>query len=216
MKLELVSHPLCPFVHRIAIMLREKGIEFSLRYVDLDAKPDWFLKISPRGKVPVLIADGTPLFESSAINEFLDETHPPRLLPENPFERAIQRAWVEVANDLLMAQYRVLIAATGEAFESARKEVATSLERLEDGIARDQIATTTMGLVQIAIAPALYRFIVLGDHFGIPFTAATPRVDAWARELVKRPSVAGTIPVDFVERYVAMLAKRGSQLAKAA
>jgi glutathione S-transferase len=216
MQLELVSHPLCPFVHRIAIMMREKGIEFSLRYVDLEAKPDWFLAISPRGKVPVLIADGTPLFESSAINEFLDETHPPRVLPENPFERAIQRAWVEVANDLLMAQYRVLIAATSEAFEAARKEVATSLERVEDGIARGQITTTALGLVQIAMAPALYRFVVLGDHCGIPFTAATPRVDAWARELAKRPSVAETIPADFVERYTELLAKRGSQLARAA
>jgi glutathione S-transferase len=97
MKLELISHTLCPFVHRAATMLREKNVPFERRSVDLANKPDWFLAISPRGKVPVLLADGVALFESAAICESLDETHPPRLVPADPFERARQRAWVEVA-----------------------------------------------------------------------------------------------------------------------
>lgn len=63
------------------IMLREKAVPFTVRYIDLQAKPAWFLALNPRGTVPVLIADGVVLTESSAINEFLDETHPPRLLP---------------------------------------------------------------------------------------------------------------------------------------
>jgi len=77
MKLELVSHTLCPYVHRAAVMIHEKGVPFERRYINLKAKPDWFLRISPRGKVPVLLVDGQPLFESMAIIEFLDETHPP-------------------------------------------------------------------------------------------------------------------------------------------
>ena len=106
MKLELISNVLCPFVHRAAIMLHEKGVAFDRRNVDLKNKPDWFLAISPRGKVPLLVADGTVLFESAAICEFLDETHPPHIVAEDPFRRAIERAWVEVANDLLMTQYK--------------------------------------------------------------------------------------------------------------
>ena len=112
MQLELISHALCPFVHRAAIMLREKGVAFTRRNVDLKAKPEWFLAISPRGKVPVLVADGVALFESAAICEFLDETHPPRLIADDPFVRARQRAWVEVASDLLLAHYRQMTAAT--------------------------------------------------------------------------------------------------------
>src|ERR1700710_3262367 len=80
MTLDLDSHPLCPFVHRAAIMLHEKGVPFDRRNVDLKNKPDWFLALSPRGKVPVLVADGVSLFESAAICEFLDETQPPRLI----------------------------------------------------------------------------------------------------------------------------------------
>lgn len=46
---------LCPYVQRAAIALTEKGVSFARRYVDLSAKPDWFLAISPLGKVPLLI-----------------------------------------------------------------------------------------------------------------------------------------------------------------
>jgi glutathione S-transferase len=56
-KLTLISHHLCPYVQRAAIALAEKGMPFERRYVDLAAKPDWFLAISPLGKVPLLIVE---------------------------------------------------------------------------------------------------------------------------------------------------------------
>src|SRR3954463_16625293 len=105
MQLDLVSFPLCPYVHRITTLLHEKGVSFSIRYIDLKNKPDWFLAISPRGRVPVLTADGKHLFESAAIMEFLDETHAPRLLAADPFERARERAFIGFAGDVFMALY---------------------------------------------------------------------------------------------------------------
>ena len=67
--LTLISHPLCPFVQRAVIVLLEKGVEFDRINVDLSAKPDWFLALSPTGKVPVLKvrllnADDAIIFES--------------------------------------------------------------------------------------------------------------------------------------------------------
>lgn len=94
----MISHPLCPFVHRAAALLTEKGVPFTQRYVDLQAKPDWFKAISPRGKVPVLLVDGVPLFESAVILEYLDETTAPQLLPIDPLTRARHRMWVELSN----------------------------------------------------------------------------------------------------------------------
>ena len=85
-KLTLISHKLCPYVQRAVIALTEKGVPFERIDIDLANKPDWFLKISPLGKVPVLLvetADGeAALFESNVICEYIEETHPqPRLLP---------------------------------------------------------------------------------------------------------------------------------------
>ena len=66
--LKLISHKLCPYVQRAVIALNEKGVPFERIDIDLANKPDWFLKISPLGKVPVLLvatADGeAALFES--------------------------------------------------------------------------------------------------------------------------------------------------------
>jgi glutathione S-transferase len=214
MKLELMSHPLCPYVHRAAIMLAEKGVAFSRRDVDLKNKPDWFLELSPRGKVPVLVADGQPLFESSAINEFLDETHPPRLLPEEPFERARQRGWVEVANDTLVAQYAVLTAPAGSVAGAIAK-LDPILDRLAAALAAGTIAENEFGLVQIALAPALHRFVIAEDVLGARLLERIPGVAAFARRTVARPSVTSTVAPDFAERFVASLVERGTSFARA-
>ena len=68
-ELRLVSHHLCPYVQRAAIALAEKGVPFERINIDLAAKPDWFLKISPLGKVPLLQVGQDVLFESSVICE---------------------------------------------------------------------------------------------------------------------------------------------------
>jgi len=95
-KYMLVSFKTCPWVQRSTIVLREKNTEFELRHIEPDNRPDWFLAISPHKKVPVLrIDDKISLFESNAINEYLDETISPRLHPEDPVERAINRAWTD-------------------------------------------------------------------------------------------------------------------------
>jgi glutathione S-transferase len=84
--LTLISHPLCPFVQRAAIVLLEKGVSFDRINVDLADKPDWFLALSPTGKVPVLKVsqeDGSDavLFESMVICEYLEETQAALLPP---------------------------------------------------------------------------------------------------------------------------------------
>ncbi len=212
MKLELISHALCPFVHRAAIMLREKGVPFTRRIVDLKNKPDWFLAISPRGKVPVLVADGVALFESAAICEFLDETNPPPVLPADPFERARQRAWVEVANDLLAAQFKLFTAAERGEAEKARAVVDALLVRFEEAIAAGLLSETAFGLIHVAVTPALHRFIVVGDRLGVDLLARTPSLAALSRRLATRPSVTETVSKDFGDQFIQILVERGSLL----
>ena len=53
-ELRLISHPLCPYVQRVAIVLAEKAVPFERVTIDLAAKPAWFMALSPLGKTPVL------------------------------------------------------------------------------------------------------------------------------------------------------------------
>jgi hypothetical protein len=100
-QLTLVSHVLCPYVQRAAIVLMEKGVAFDRLDVDLKNKPAWFLAISPLGKTPVLQMDGGAIFESAVICEYLDETIAPRLHPPLALDRARHRSWVEFGSSVL-------------------------------------------------------------------------------------------------------------------
>lgn len=83
--------------YRVRVALNLKGIAAHERLIDLDAgdqRGAEFLKISPMGAIPVLVAPGhPPLTQSLAILEFLDETTPaPALLPPDPYGRARVRS----------------------------------------------------------------------------------------------------------------------------
>ena len=74
--LKLVSFDICPYVERSRIVLLEKRLAHEVEFIELASKPAWFLEVSPMGRVPVLLVDGRPIFESTVINELLDELQP--------------------------------------------------------------------------------------------------------------------------------------------
>jgi len=100
MTLKLVSFKACPFVQRVAITLQYKGIDYDIEYIDLGNPPEWFLAISPLKKVPLLIVDGTVIFESAVINEYIDEVYTPMLHPQDLLMKAINRSWIEYCNNI--------------------------------------------------------------------------------------------------------------------
>src|SRR6516164_9294345 len=99
--LKLISHKLCPYVQRAVIALTEKGVSFERIDIDLANKPDWFLKISPLGRTPVLLVDDAPIFESAVILEYLEETQPHPLHPGDSLRRAEHRGWIEFGSAVL-------------------------------------------------------------------------------------------------------------------
>jgi len=215
MKLELISHKLCPYVHRAAILLHEKGVAFTRREIDLKNKPDWFLKISPYGKVPVLLADGAALFESSAICEFLDEMLPPSSLPADPFARAHQRAWGEGASELSQALWDLLIAPDAAARDRAAVGFEAIADRVEEAIAAGTVAPDRFERVHVYLAPSLLRFSIVEQGLGVRVLDAVrwPRLDALARTVAARPSVTQTVPDDYAAALCRRIVARGSFLA---
>lgn len=105
-RLTLVSHGLCPFVQRVAILLLEKEVPFQRVDVDLKDRPDWFQVMSPTDKVPLLMVqkgdeEATVLFESVAICEYIEQVYPePALHPKDAISCAQHRAWIEFATGM--------------------------------------------------------------------------------------------------------------------
>ncbi|RKT99329.1 glutathione S-transferase family protein [Burkholderia sp. Nafp2/4-1b] len=209
----LVSHVLCPYVQRAVIVLTEKGVPFERTDVDLGNKPDWFLRISPLGKTPVLVVDGAPIFESAVICEYLDETLAPRLHPDAPLERARHRAWVEFASALLNAVAGFYTAPDEATLAAKTRVIRTRFEQLEASLgAGPYFGGAHFRIVDAAFGPVFRYFDVFEqiDDFG--FFAALPKVAAWRQRLAERPSVRAAVRADYPQLLMDFLLQRGSLL----
>ncbi|CAH9094951.1 unnamed protein product [Cuscuta epithymum] len=76
-----------PFTQRVLLTLEEKHLPYDLKLVDLRNKPEWFLDVSPEGKVPVVKIDENWIPDSDVITQALEEKFPNPSL-KTPPERA--------------------------------------------------------------------------------------------------------------------------------
>jgi glutathione S-transferase len=91
----LYSGPLSLFSRKVEIALNEKGLAFQRVVVPFnqttgyDPRHPEVLALNPKRQVPVLTDCGLVLYDSTVINEYLDEAYPePKLMPDTPVERA--------------------------------------------------------------------------------------------------------------------------------
>jgi glutathione S-transferase len=201
------------------IVLRAKQIPFEVTYINLREKPEWFLAISPHGKVPVLAVDEQPLFESSAIAEYLDEVVPPRLHPEDPIKRARNRAWTDFVPDFASAIGGVYYSRSPEAMEAAMPLACQRIERLETALGQERDGDgpffngPEICLVDAAYAPFLQRFTLVEEKLGSGLLDGFPRVGGWRDALVADPRVSGSVPESFEVEFVKNLQRREAQAA---
>ncbi len=210
----LISSFTCPWVQRAVIMMRAKGIEFDVTYINLRDKPDWFLEISPHGKVPVLLVDEQPLFESNAIAEFLDEMVPPRLHPEDPIKRARNRAWTDFLPEFAGALNGVTYCKSKEAMGEALEAASRRLDRLEEAISKERgndgpyFNGDRLCLVDAAYAPFLQRFAIAERVLQTGLLDGFPLVEAWSQALLANETVTGAVAPEFPREFEANLQRR--------
>lgn len=197
-QLELVSFKICPFVQRSIIALNQKGIAYTLTHINPQETPDWFKAMSPLGKVPVLVVDGTPVFESAVILEYLDEVYPPALHPADPLEKARQRAWVEFCSELLGRQHRMLTAQDEAGFNEARESLQQGLQRLDTVLAEQApyFAGEQFHLVDCVYAPLFMRLALLKQSYALEIALST-RMQAWSDALLALDAVKTSVVEEF-------------------
>src|SRR5881409_3505998 len=111
--LKLHYHPLSTFSRRVRIALIEKGIGAELVEVDMAKgahRTPAYLALNPYGRVPTLEEDGFVLYESTAILEYLEATHPtPPLVPADPRGRALVSMHLKLCDIQLARQTGTII-----------------------------------------------------------------------------------------------------------
>ena len=211
MPLHLISFKTCPFVQRAVITLKHKHIDFEITYIDLADPPDWFLELSPLGKVPVLKVDDEVLFESAVINEYLDEITGGDLQPRDPLARAKNRAWIEFASNMLGNLSMMKMSKDEERYNKYRDVLVSQLQRVEQRLGDGPwFNGEDFSLADTAFAPLFRQNSVADNQLSVLDPVTMPRVDAWAKRLLALPEVRDSVVDEFEDLYLGGMQMNGS------
>lgn len=200
-KFELISFSLCPYVQRARAILNEKNITHEIKFIDLDSPPDWFFDVSPMEKVPVLLVDSVPLFESMAICEYLDEITPESLHPTDPLIKAQNRAWIEFGNTILDLTYDLLQTEDQQKF----KQLTAMLDEKFDILEEDCLTGTAyfngsnFSIIDAVYAPVFRYYQAIEKHHDFGFYDDRPQLVFWKDTLLNYKAVVDSVPSSYAE-----------------
>ncbi len=199
--LQFYFHPFSTYARRVWMTLLEKDIKFEPVEVDMvnhAHRAPAYLEKNPYGRVPAINDDGFVLYESSAILHYLETAHPlPSLLPPDARGRALVDMHMRLC-DLQFARPTVTIIFPkrflppdrwdAAAMAQAKGEIEKHLEIVERELGdAGYLVADRFTLADIAYAPFL-QFLPLME------IEASPRVAAWRKQLLERPSARATTP----------------------
>jgi glutathione S-transferase len=207
--MKIIGSYVSPYVRKVLACLALKGLEYEIDPITPFFGGEAFDRLSPLRRIPVLVADGVTLCDSSVICAWLDETRPePPLLPPHLNDRARAR-WLEEYADTRLGDvfiwglfYPKFVhpAVWGEAGDTGRieKTLAEDLPREMDYLeaqlpAQGFLFGETIGLADIAVA----TFFRNGAYAGFePDPKTWPRTAAFAARALAEPCFAALLPFE--------------------
>lgn len=185
---------------KVRIALIEKGLEFERVNIDLTKKeqknPD-YLKIHPFGQVPALDDEGFILYDSTIINEYLEDEYPyPKLMPEESEGRARARLLEDFRDNFFNPPFVTIIhemrkpegERDAKTIERAKADITKCFDRIERELSGKEYLAGSFSLADIAYMPS---FDLL-ERFQIPVEAKFKNMLAWIGRLKSRPSYAAS------------------------
>lgn len=195
--IRLYSAALSMFGAKVQIAALEKGLDVELIMVPFESGVGYepcdpeVLRINPKRQVPVLVHGDLELFDSTQINEYLEDLVPdPPLLPRDPAGRARARLLEHKSDEVYFPHVIRLMGlqATPDdpAAVAARDGCARYYVEVDDLLAHRAFLAGAYSLADIAF----YMAQLFGERMGAGMGPATPRLLAWRDRMTARPAVA--------------------------
>lgn len=185
---------------KVRIALLEKGLEFESVVIDLtrkEQKDPAYLKIHPLGQVPALDDDGFIVYDSTVINEYLEDEYPhPALLPADSENRARARLMEDYRDNrvnpyfvTLIHEYRKPEPERDPALvREAQGNIGSAFTVVERQLQGREYLAGSFSLADISFMPN----IALLERFEAPLDPDYKNVAAWIERLRARASYAAT------------------------
>lgn len=195
--MRLYDYPECPFAQKVRIVLAEKELEYETVFVDLrkgEQRTAEFLKLNPYGRVPVLIDEEVVVYDSTLINEYLEDEYPhPSLMPEDSAGRARVRTLEDFCDNSFLPSAGFVQAELGKPEEDQdadrlqryRKGLSDGLVRLESFLTGREYLANDFSLADVAFVPAVMNL----SRLGVEVDPRLRNVLAWIARLRQRPSI---------------------------
>ena len=157
--------------HTVRFVMAHKSIEREVLELKFDEMPEEILELNPTQALPTLFDRGMVLYDLSVIIEYLDERFPfPPLLPVDPIEKAEKRLLIyrfTRAKGCWYELVKTILSGNKKEAGAARKTLNGNLiELLPLFSHKPYFKSDTMTLVDICIAPILWRLDLLGIDLG--------------------------------------------------
>ncbi|CAK93921.1 unnamed protein product (macronuclear) [Paramecium tetraurelia] len=194
----LVTFKLCPYSMRVLALMCYKNIKFEIKFIEMYSKPEWFLKISPLARVPILIiGDDIVLFESDAIMEYIDEMTPPQIMPSDPIQKALDRGKFEYASEIMKNMSIFVFSQEEEKFFKHKELLKTNFEQVEKWLQDkkfmngEQISLVDFCFIPIFVNLSLFKPVIQQCELTKNFT----KFNKYGENLLQLPcSKAGRVP----------------------
>ena len=203
MTMKLLGAPASPYTRKVRIVLAEKRIECDVERVDVQPADNPVNRHNPLGKIPTLVLDdGTALYDSRVIVEFLDQASPiARLIPEDNRERIAVRRWEALADGILDAGLLVRYESLRPQNEQSAAWVGKQAARMRRGLA---LLEADLGdkpwcqgdrytLADIALGCCL-GWLDFRKPGGLDWHREYPGLAKHYEKLMQRPAFADTVP----------------------
>jgi glutathione S-transferase len=200
--MKLIASYTSPYARKVRIALAEKKIEYDFVEESPWAEQTTVPTYNPLGKVPVLVLDdGTTLFDSRVIVEYLDTVSlVSRLIPEPNRQRIVVKRWEALADGICDAAVAVVLESRRSARQQNKDWLDRQLRKIDLGLKElgNELGENVWcngeaySLADIATGCAL-AYLDL-RHAAIDWRAAYPNLVKLAEKLAKRPSFAETVP----------------------
>lgn len=216
MELELISFKLCPFVQSSVITLLNKQVDYNITYIDINDPPLWFEELSPTGQVPLVKVNGSHIiFESSVINEFLDESTGGGMMPTDPLTRAQQRAWIQFCGSILGDISILTSAADEEKLADVEYDLQEKLDRIE-ALKEDKpfFNGDALSLIDCIYATVFMRLDLIKPARHILDTEQYPKLHAWSDALLQLDAVQNSVVPEFKDIFYGVIKMRHGAIAQ--
>jgi glutathione S-transferase len=213
-KIKLVTSKFSPYGHRVEMVLIEKNIPYEKEEINLQNRPEWFVKDAPLGKVPLLYVGDKVLFESIAICEYLEEAFPENAMHHKDIGvKAIHRAWMEFSSAILAGTFGVIFAQNQEEFDIKKAELAGKLEILNKNLKfNPYFEGEVFSLVDACFASAFKPLSFIDTKFTLEIFDLYKNVASYAEGVVTRGSLHKALPHDYEAIFKSFLERKKSHL----